>query len=206
MTQSPETRLSLLARLSDRVDGQAWAEFVEIYEPLIYRLARRKGLQDADAREVTQDVLLAVAGAIDGWEPTAGKGSFRAWLFRIARNLVINLRVKQSRHPRGTGDTEVLRWLEEQPAPSADVSQLVEEEYRRQIFRAAAERIRTAFKRKTWQAFWRTCVDGEPIRTVASELQMTAGAVYVARSRVIARLSQEISEFGLSDAKGINHG
>ena len=195
MSPFPETRLSLLARVRDERDDAAWTEFVEIYQPLVYRLVRRSGLQDADAREIAQEVLMAVAGAIDRWQPSVGKGSFRAWLFRIARNLMINFLVKQRRQPRGSGDTDMQRLLEERTVTSPEESRLFEEEYRRQVFRWAAARIRTQFKDSTWQAFWRTCVDGQSVKQAGSELKMSAGAVYVARSRVMARLKVEIQKF-----------
>ena len=84
MDDSPATRRSLIVKLRDPADSAAWGEFVAIYEPLIYRLARRKGLQDADARDVCQEVFQAVARAIDRWEPD--RGSFRGWLSRIAQS------------------------------------------------------------------------------------------------------------------------
>ncbi len=78
MQETPETRASLLVRMRDPQDGGAWAEFVQIYEPLVYRLIRGQGLQDADARDVTQQVLAAVAARVDRWDPDRSKGSFRA--------------------------------------------------------------------------------------------------------------------------------
>ena len=88
MNDVPATRCSLIVKLRDPADSTAWREFLAIYEPLVYRLGRLKGLQDADARDLCQDVFHAVARAIDRWEP--GRGSFRGWLSRIARNLLIN--------------------------------------------------------------------------------------------------------------------
>ena len=118
MAESPRTRPSLLIRLRDPQDERAWAEFLEIYTPLVYRLARQKGLQDADAADLTQEVFRAVAAAIDRWDPDPARGSFRGWLFRIARNLFINALAAQQRQPRGTGDTDFNRLLAEQPAPA----------------------------------------------------------------------------------------
>jgi RNA polymerase sigma factor (sigma-70 family) len=192
MEEIPKTRPSLLVRIRDPQDEPAWAEFVEIYEPLVYRLARRKGFQHADAAELTQEVLLAVASAIDRWEPDPARGKFRTWLFRIARNLMINWLAREERHPRASGDSRVRDLLDQQPAPGGEDSSLFEEEYKRQAFRWAAEQIRGRFHETTWKAFWRTSVEGEPIKQVADTLGITAGAVYIARSRVMARLRQTI--------------
>jgi RNA polymerase sigma-70 factor (ECF subfamily) len=189
----PETRLSLLARLRQPSDQEAWREFTAIYQPLIQRLAIHRGFQDADAQEVAQEVLLAVSGAIDRWQPDPQRASFRTWLFRIARNLMINLLKHKQRLPRAIGGTEMLELLDQQPAPDDD-SEWFDHEFRRELFRWSAERIRVEFRESTWQAFWRTCVEGEGISAVASSLHLSVGAVYVARSRVMARLKQVIEQ------------
>jgi RNA polymerase sigma-70 factor (ECF subfamily) len=192
MTEPPRTRPSLLARLRDPQDGRAWAEFLEIYDPLVRRLAVRRGLQEADAADLAQEVFRAVAAAIDRWDPDPARGSFRGWLSRIARNLTVNLLAAQRRHPRGTGDSEVQSFLERQPAPDGEDTLLFEHEYRRQVFAWAADRVRGEFRPSTWQAFWQTGVEGRDPKAVAVALGITAGAVYIARSRVMARLKREI--------------
>lgn len=192
MDEIPKTRPSLLVRIRDPQDERAWEEFLAIYEPLVYRLARRKGFQHADAVELTQEVFLAVASAIDHWDPDPSQGKFRSWLFRIARNLMINFLASQRRHSRATGDTNIKHLLEQQPAPLGEHSALFDREYKRQTFRWAAEQIRGEFRDATWRAFWLTSVEGEPIKEVAEMLGMSAGAVYICRSRVMARLRQTI--------------
>jgi RNA polymerase sigma-70 factor (ECF subfamily) len=194
MDHGPETRASLLVRLRDPQDERAWSEFAAIYSPLIYRLGRRKGLQDADAQDLVQDVLRAVAGAIDRWDPDPNRGSFRGWLFKIARNLLINTLTRQGHHPRGAGGTDFLHLLEEQPDPNADDTALFETEYRRQLFLWAVEQVRGEFQETTWQAFWRTGVENQKPRDVAEALGSTVGAVYVYRNRVMARLRRKIAE------------
>jgi len=192
MDEIPNTRPSLLVRIRDPQDERAWREFLDIYEPLIYRLARRKGFQDADARELSQEVFLAVASAIDRWDPDPSRGSFRGWLFRIARNLMINLLARQRRHPQGTGSTDIKRLLEEQAAPVGEDSALFDRQYKREVFRWAAEQIRGQFRETTWRAFWLSSVEQREIKEVAETLGLTAGAVYIARSRVMARLRETV--------------
>ena len=197
MDNAPETRPSLLVRIRDPRNEQAWTEFLEIYEPLVYRLARMRGFQDADAQELTQDVFLAVASAIERWDPDPSKGSFRGWLFRIARNLMINFLGQKRRRTLATGDTDVNRLLDEHPAPNSEQSAVFDQEYKQETFRWAAERVRGEFEDKTWRAFWLTSVEGKPIKQAALALGLSAGAVYVARSRVMSRLRRTVQ--GLED-------
>src|SRR5437667_2293010 len=112
MADSPTTRPSLLGRLGDARDHAAWSEFVAIYAPLVYGFARKHGLQDADAADLTQDVLRAVAGAVGRLEYDPQRGSFRGWLFTIVRNQLRNFRSARARHEQGRGDTDAQKWLE----------------------------------------------------------------------------------------------
>ncbi|MGP0064859.1 MAG: RNA polymerase sigma factor [Isosphaeraceae bacterium] len=119
MDETPSTRASLLVRLSDPRDERVWSVFVDICTPMVYRLARRRGLQDADAIDLTQEVFRAVASAIDRFDPDPARGTFRAWLSRIARNLAINALAARDRQVRGTGNTAVVRLIDELPATPA---------------------------------------------------------------------------------------
>jgi RNA polymerase sigma-70 factor (ECF subfamily) len=204
----PITRHSLVLRLRNPDDQAAWAEFVDVYEPLIYRLARRKGLQDADAQDLCQDVLRAVASAIERWDPDPAKGRFRAWLFRIARNLLVKFLARQRHHPRGTGSSSVQELLEAQPADDPQAEAEFAVEFRRRAFRWAADQVKGEFTSPTWQAFWQTAVETRPISDVARELGLSVGAVYIARSRVLARLRDQVQQLtadtGLNEEDGDN--
>jgi RNA polymerase sigma-70 factor (ECF subfamily) len=133
-----------------------------------------------------------VASAIERGDYDPARGKFRAWLFRIARNLTVNALVARGRHPRGTGDTAMVRWLEGRPSPSADDSAAFEAEYRRRMLAWAAERVRGEFSPAAWRAFWATGVEGRPPAEVARALGIGVGSVYNARSRVMARIRREI--------------
>lgn len=191
----PTTRLSLVLRLRDPNDQAAWAEFVEIYEPFVYQLARKKGLQDADAQDLCQEVFAAVASAIERWDPDPAKGKFRAWLFRIARNLLVNFLTSQRRSIRSSGSTSVQELLEAQPAANAQAEAEFRAEFQRRAFRWAADQVKKEFTASTWQAFWRTGVENRSFAVVAKELNLSIGAVYIARSRVLARLRKRVEQW-----------
>jgi RNA polymerase sigma factor (sigma-70 family) len=193
MIETPSTRPSLLVRIRDPRDERAWGEFLEIYGPLVHRLARLKGLQDADASDLTQEVFRAVAQAIDRWDPDPNRGSFRAWLFRISRNLMVNFLISRSRQPIALGDSSMRLLLEAQPAAGAE-SELFETEYRRRLFRWAADHVRPEFRENTWDAFWLSAVEGNAPKVVAEAIGMSLGAVYIARSRVLARIRAAIED------------
>jgi RNA polymerase sigma factor (sigma-70 family) len=195
MNEGPSTQASLLIRLRDHGDERAWAEFTEVYGPAVLQLARRRGLQDADAQDLVQDVFRAVAGAIHRYDPDPNRGSFRGWLSRISVNLIINLVTAQKRHPRGSGDTDMQRLLEEQPNVRDEESVLFEAEYRRGLLAWAAERVRGSFSEPVWQAFWQTGVEGRPVAEVADSLGMSVGTVYQYKSRVVVRIRREIEQF-----------
>lgn len=195
MTESPTTRVSLLVRLRDPQDRQAWAQFVDLYAPLVYGFARKHGLQDADAADLTQGVLRAVSVSAGRLEYDPQRGSFRGWLFTIVRNqLRTFLSARRPGLNQGSGDEAMQRLLEAQEAPGADPARLWEQEWERQLFAWAVEQIRPRFHEATWQAFWQTAVEGDSPHNVARGLGLSQAAVYLARSRVMARLRELIRQ------------
>jgi RNA polymerase sigma-70 factor (ECF subfamily) len=193
MDEALVTHPSLLLRLRDPQDAQAWRQFVDLYGGLIYRFVRKRGLQDADAADLTQEVLQAVARSVGRLDYDSAKGTFRAWLYTVTRRKLADFLERRGRQALGSGDSAVQGRLEQLPEAEGESEDWVQE-YERQLFHWAAEQVRSAFTDKTWQAFWRTAVEGQSAQTVAEQLALTPGAVYVARSRVLARLIKQIEE------------
>src|SRR6266487_6823085 len=134
MTSSPHTRPSLLVRIRDAADREAWRQFVELYAPLVYRFARRRGLQDADAADLAQDVLHAVARSSGRLEYDPRRGTFRGWLFTVARNKLHTFLKRQQRLRRRTEDVAVERLPEGPAAGGPDEAALWEQEYQQRLF------------------------------------------------------------------------
>lgn len=189
----PDTRVTLLNRLRDGRDTAAWSEFCSIYEKAIYRVALRFGLQDADAREVSQDVLLAVSRKISEFD-LSSNGSFRGWLSKVARNATLDLLRKNQRRKVSTGDSALQRNLGQMDI-AADEPSIFDFEAQREQFLWAAEKIRGKVTESTWKAFWRTSMDGLSSEETAKELGLTVGAVYVARCRTLAKIKHLINTF-----------
>jgi len=192
MQESPATRASLLVRLRDGGDTGAWREFVHLYAPIIYGFARKRGLQDADAADLMQDVLRSMSLAARRLEYDPARGSFRGWLFTITRNKVFNFLESRSRRVMGSGDSRVQQRLEQQADSDGALSAEWEANYQRTMANQAMERVKGEFQAATWDAFIQTAVEGRTPAQVASRVGLSVGAVYVAKSRVIARLRQEI--------------
>jgi RNA polymerase sigma factor (sigma-70 family) len=186
------TRASLLLRLRDRQDRAAWQQFVELYGSLIYGFARQRGLQDADAADLTQEVFLALARAAGRWQYDPRRGTFRSWLYGVTRNKLAKLLQRRRDQPIGSGDSNAHCRLAEQPGPDSDSEAAWELEFQQQLFRVAAAQVQGSFAPTTWRAFWRTAVEGERAAAVAAELGLSVGAVYVAKSRVLARLAEQV--------------
>ncbi len=194
MSSSPETRPSLLIRVRDPADQSAWREFVEIYRPVVFRLAEQKGMQTADAEDVAQEVLAAVAQAISQREHDPKRAKFGTWLHRVAYNAIIDALTRR-KPDRGSGNSALHGVLDQREAHDGPGSDLLRLEYRREVFRWAARQIRMEFRQETWDAFWLTAIEGRPVAVVARELGKDPGAIYTARSRVIRRIQEKVTEY-----------
>jgi RNA polymerase sigma factor (sigma-70 family) len=188
---SPLTRASLVIQLRDGTNQVAWQEFMQLYGPVVYGFARKRGLQDADAADLMQDVMRSVSAAIGRLDYDRNQGTFRGWLFTITRNKVFNFLSARRIRPQGSGDTTTNKMLDAQPDAS-DSSDAWELEYQRRLAALAMERVKVEFQEKSWQAFWLTAVEGIAAAEVAKQIGISPGAIYVAKSRVLARLKQEV--------------
>jgi RNA polymerase sigma-70 factor (ECF subfamily) len=136
-------------------------------------------------------VLRSVAAAAGRLEYDPRKGSFRSWLYTVTRNKLYNFLDGRRRHPRGSGGSGALEVLEHQPAREG-AEAVWDHEYQQRLFAWAAEQVRGEFHEPTWRAFWMTAVEEKSARAAGEALGLSVGAVYVAKSRVLARLRAEI--------------
>ena len=195
MDEVPDTRDSLLLRVTDPQNQIAWEQFARIYRPVIYSVARLRGLQDADAQDVAQQVLISVARALPQWERQSENTRFRHWLCRIAHNAAINMLVRQPRD-RAIGGTVTTLDLYEHRSNDVTLDSQIDREYRRQTFRKAAEIVRSRADESTWLPFSLTMIDGLSTIEAASQLNCSEAVVYAARSRIMRRLRDVVKELG----------
>ena len=191
VSDSPQTRASLLVQLRDGTNHAAWQEFIKLYGPVVYGFARKRGLQDADAADLMQEVMRSVSAAIGRLDYDRNQGTFRGWLFTITRNKIFTFLSARRIRPQGSGDTTTNRLLE-QHADGEDGSQAWELEYQRRVAALAMEHVKGEFQESTWRAFWLTAVEGRAVGDVTRQVGLSAGAIYVAKSRVLARLKEEV--------------
>lgn len=185
------TSVTLLERLRLPAQPEAWARFVEVYQPLLLYWARGLGLQDQDAADLVQDIFVTLVQKIPEFTYDAKK-SFRAWL----RTVTLNKWRDRQRHRAVlplTGDNGAL----EQVADTHGNDVFAEAAYRQRIVAGALKSLQSEFLPTTWQAFWQHGVLNRPAAVVAAELSVSGGAVYSAKFRVLARLRQEVN--GLLD-------
>lgn len=194
MYDLPQTRQSLIVRLKSNSDI-AWSEFLTVYEQAIFRFCRGRGLQDADAKDVTQEVFSALHGRLDTWDAQANRGSFRGWLFQVARNIAVDSIRERSRKPISSE-----AHLAELRQPQDAEATAFQFEYRRALFYWAAEKVRCEVQATTWRCFWESAVLNRAPVEVAEELGVTIGTLYTAKCRVMARIRERIATLSIVDA------
>lgn len=188
MDSATGTSSSLLDRVRADEAG-AWDRLVTLYAPLLYHWCRRWKLQDEDLADVFQEVFQTLVVHIGAFRRSRENDTFRGWLWTITRSKVLDLLRKRSRDAAGP--------LTQVAAPEAPPdSDPEEKEALRRLFLRGLDLIRGEFEEKTWQAFWRTAVEGRAPREVAVEMSMSSGAVRVAKSRVLQRLREELGDSG----------
>lgn len=190
MKQTPNTRYSLIEKLQSPEDAEAWEEFAAIYQPIIFEACLSKGMQYADANDVTQDVLARVAKVIHKFDAGHAQVTFRGWLYRLTRNLVVDF----FRHREKDLLAKASLDFDDSLAFPVDCeeSRQFDINFRRRMFVMVAKQVQSSSLEKTWTAFWETEIERRPVVEVAEELGISSGAVYVARSRIIARMRKEV--------------
>lgn len=181
------TNPSLLIRLRDAKDTQAWGLFVDLYGPVVFRACRRKGLQEADATDVTQEVLIEVVHSIRRFVYDPERGRFRDWLWTIAQR-------RLGRHFSRRGEIRALPLTEESVArrTSQSADPQWSADFNARVLEMALERARPNFEPATWEAFKRVWIDDHPAAAVAAEMQVPIEHVYLSKSRVLRRLEAEV--------------
>jgi RNA polymerase sigma factor (sigma-70 family) len=187
MVSTMETKPSLLVRLRDPLDAEAWRTFVALYAPLVYRYGRRRGLQDADAADQTQEVMSEVARAIRAFDYQPERGRFRDWLLTIARRRLTRFQAWRARHPVASSGSELPELTgDDEPDPDWN------EAFNARVLRVALRRIRPHFEASSWRAFERVWLEHHGAAEVADALSMSIEAVYMAKSRILRRLEEEV--------------
>lgn len=176
----------------------AWESFVEIYTPVIERVAAKRGMQSADIENLVQEVWITVAQNVGEWLERKDRGDFRAWLRRIANNQAVNLLTRRATRPWAQGGSEAERELA-RVVSREGIESHFEVEYRRALFILAAQKVRQETTEHNWQAFWLTSIEGLSVEQVSRELKLRPANIYFARSRVMARLKKAVRQLDVQD-------
>ena len=186
-----ETRKSLIVRLKNEQNEFAWRDFVCSYEGFLNQLARRQGVPERHLPDVTQQILLTIAKSIDGWKDDGNAASFRRWLSAVSRNVVIRFMSRERKQTGGVGGSDLVAVL--QNVVDKPDEQHVRQ-YEHELIVWAAEQVRHEFLESSWRAFWATVIDERPVDDVAVELGVTAGSIYMSRSRIMAKIRKKVAE------------
>ena len=186
---------SSLIRLVKTRDPEAWQRLAKMFGPVVYGWARQSGLQASDAADVMQEVFRSVSTGIEAFERKTPGDSFRGWLWTITRNKIRDHFRNQADRPQGIGGSDAQQLVAQIPeVPPDDASLTGGGSTIAYIARQSLETVRAEFEPRTWQAFWRVAVEDQPPAEVAAALEMSVASVYVAKSRVLKRLREELAD------------
>ncbi|HEV3444108.1 MAG TPA: sigma-70 family RNA polymerase sigma factor [Gemmataceae bacterium] len=187
------TSRSLLARVRTN-DAAAWRRLITLYTPLVWHWCRKMDLPGQEMADVFQEVFQSVAAHIRDFHRDRPGDTFRGWLRTITRNKVHDHFRAHKREPQAAGGSEAKAWWSRLPDSGARGETLEGDERYDFLFRQALELIKAEFQERTWRAFWLVVVEGQSPQVVAQELDMSPGAVRVAKSRVLHRLRLELGD------------
>jgi len=176
---------------------------VNRYSPTVFEWCRRNSLQDSDAADVTQQVLLKLVTTMQSFEYDQHRGTFRGWLKTVTENAVKDLgRQWQRRNVKVAGDTITSDLLNSICDPTAlnQLTEQIEAQYREEVLNEAKNQVKSRVKPATWEAWYRTAVDQHKVADVAVEVGMTVSEVYVAKSRVNKMLREEVQRMEAADS------
>lgn len=186
-----ETSLSLLQRACADADPDSWERLVDVYRPLLSRWLQRYGVQDADADDLMQEVLLVVVRELPDFEHNQRIGAFRKWLRTVLVNRLRDYWRSRQHRPVPTGQTDFLARLDELEDEQSGLSRIWDQEHDEQVMARLLALLQPRFEPQTWQAFQRQVFDGQRADAVAEELEIPLASVYAAKSRVLSTLRQE---------------
>ena len=181
------TRQTLLKRVRDVQDHEAWQEFVAIYAPLLYRYARARSLDHNEAEDIAQQTMVDVARKMPDFEYDPRRGRFKGWLKTIVNNNIISALRKQ--RPRLAESSEFQR----EQLREKSVDEIWEQQWRREHLAYAMALVQKEVKRETFEAFRLVVIEGRPVSEVAKRLGLSANQVYVAKHRITHRIKTKVS-------------
>jgi RNA polymerase sigma-70 factor (ECF subfamily) len=185
------TSATLLERLRDRADNEAWQRLVDLYSPLLTGWLRRHALQNADMDDLVQEVLMTVAREAPRFHHSGRPGAFRHWLRTILANRLREFWRERRLMTAATGDSDFAGMLDQLQDQGSGISHLWDQEHDQHIARRLLAMIEPQFAPSTWLAFRRVVLEGARPDAVAAEMGLTVNAVFIAKSRVLQRLRAE---------------
>ena len=186
-----KTSLSLLVRLRCSPESENWNRLVDLYAPLLRAWLRKYDVQDSDADDLAQEVLLAVSKDLGKFEHGGQPGSFRGWLKAILVNRLRKFWRARDRRPQARGDSDIDARLAQLDDPASEMSQIWNRQHDQYVLRQLLALVEPHFTPNTWTAFCRVTLEGADPGVVAEEMGISRNAVIIAKCRVLSRLRQE---------------